>query len=138
MRKTEGMVSNGVNTPQMKTMAMRMTVAGGIASGMSLKGEDKKSPKAENRREDNNIPKIRSGMFRIGVKNIIIAVYARDKSIPKRNPASTFPKTIVEMDVGAVRSMLIVFVFLSKGSDTACIAPAPKKEAIAIRPGMAV
>jgi len=61
----------------------------------------------------------------------------KERSAPNRNPASTFPETIVERDVGAVSSMLIVFVFLSRGSETACIAPAPKKEAIAIRPGMA-
>jgi len=59
-------VSNGVNTPQMKTMAILMTVAGGIASGMSLKGADKNSPKAEKRRDDISIATISKGKFVMG------------------------------------------------------------------------
>lgn len=131
------MVSIGMNTPQMKTIAIRTTVAGGMASGMSRKGADRNSPKAENISEENKIPRKNRGRFGNGVKGSMIAVYARERTVPKKKPAKVLPSIIVKNDVGAVRSMLNVPVLLSNGRDTACIAPAPKNAAIATRLGIA-
>ena len=131
------MASIGMNTPQMKTIAIRITVAGGIASGISRKGADRNSPNAENINEENKIPRKNRGRFGNGEKGSMIAVYARERIVPKKKPAKVLPSTVVESVVGAVRSILNVPVLLSNGSDTACIAPAPKNAAIATRPGMA-
>jgi len=57
------MVSIGVNTPQMKTSAIRTTVAGGMASGISRKGADRNSPNVQNNSEEDRIPrKNRAGL----------------------------------------------------------------------------
>ncbi len=55
--------------------------------------------------------------------------------MPKKNRARVLPSIIVDNDIGAVRSILIVPVLRSNGRDTAWIAPAPKKAAIATNPG---
>lgn len=131
------MASIGMNTPQMKTMAMRTTVAGGMASGMSRKGADRNSPNAENINEEVEIPRNKGSRFGMGEKGNIIAVYASERAVPKKKPARVLPSIIVNNDVGDVRSMLKVPVLLSKGSDTAWMAPPPKNAAIATKPGIA-
>ena len=72
-----------------------------------------------------------------GEKGNIIKVYAVERTVPKKKPAKVLPSIIVDNEVGAARSMLNVPVLLSKGSDMAWIAPAPKNDAIATKPGMA-
>lgn len=113
------MVSMGMNTPQMKTIAIRTTVAGGMASGMSRKGDDRNSPNAENISEENNVPRKNRGRFGNEEKGSMIAVYARERIVPKKKPAKVLPSIMVKNDVGAVRSILNVPVLLSNGRDTA-------------------
>ena len=69
-----GMDTIGVNTPHKKTNAMRTTVAGGIASGMSRKGAESNSPNAENTKEEKRIPTKNRGRFDNGEKGIMITV----------------------------------------------------------------
>ena len=135
--KEAGNVSRGMNTPHMKTIAIRTTVAGGIASGMSRKGTDKSKPKMENINEETNIAKKNGSKLGKGEKGNIIRVNTVERNVPKKNPARVLPRTIVDNEVGAVRSILNVPVLRSNGRDTACIAPAPKKDAIATNPGIA-
>jgi len=113
------MVSIGMNTPQMKTIAIRTTVAGGMASGMSRKGEERSNPKTENIDEENNIPKKKGSRLGNGENGNMIIVYTRERNVPKKKPARVLPKIIVDSDVGAVRSILSVPVLLSNGRDTA-------------------
>ena len=135
--KEEGNVSRGMNTPQMKTIAIRTTVAGGMASGMSRKGTDRSKPKMENIKEEINVARKNGRRLGKGEKGNIISVKTIERNVPNKKPARVLPITIVDSEVGAVRSILNVPVLLSKGSDTACIAPAPKKAAIATNPGKA-
>jgi hypothetical protein len=79
--KAAGNIVIGVNTPPKNTMAMRTTVAGGMACGMSLKGAERSKPNAENIKEETKIPVINSGRFGKGPKGIIIIVYVRDRTI---------------------------------------------------------
>ena len=72
--KTVGNIVIGVNTPPKNTMAMRTTVAGGMACGMSLKGAERNNPNAENMNEETRIPIMNSGRFGNGEKGIIIEV----------------------------------------------------------------
>ena len=131
------MVSSGMNTPQMKTIAIRTTVAGGMASGMSRKGAERSSPKTENINEETNIARKKGSRLGNGEKGSMIIVYTSERNVPKKKPARVLPSIIVDNDVGAVRSILNVPVLLSKGRDTAWIAPAPKKAASATNPGRA-
>ena len=131
------MVSIGMNTPQTKTITIRTTVAGGMASGMSRKGAERSKPKTENINEENNIPKKKGSRLGNGKKGNMIIVYTRERNVPKKKPARVLPRIIVDNDVGAVRSILNVPVLLSNGRDTAWIAPAPKKADIATNPGNA-
>jgi hypothetical protein len=129
------MVFIGMNTPQMKTITIRTTVAGGMAPGMSQKGAERSNPKTENINEENNIPKKNGSRLGNGEKGNMIIVYTRERNVPKKKPAMDLPSIIVNNDVGAVRSILNVPVLLSNGRDTAWIAPAPKKADIATNPG---
>ena len=113
------MASTGINTPQMKTIAIRTTVAGGMASGMSRKGAERSSPKTENINEENNIPRKKGSRLGNGEKGSMIVVYIKERTVPKKKPARVLPSIIVDNDMGAVRSMLNVPVLLSNGSDTA-------------------
>src|SRR4030042_1483696 len=117
--KTVGNIVIGVNTPPKNTMAMRTTVAGGMACGMSLKGAERNKPNAENIKEETRIPIINSGRFGKGENGSIIAVYVKDRTIPKKKPAKALPKIIVNNDMGAVTSELNVPVLLSKGKEIA-------------------
>lgn len=121
----------------MKTMAMRTTVAGGMASGMSRKGAESINPKVENINEENSIPMKKGIRFGNGEKGNIISVYTKERNVPNKNPAKVLPNIMADNDVGAVRSILNVPVLLSSGRDTAWIAPAPKNAAIATNPGTA-
>ena len=67
-----GIVAKGTKTPEMKIMAMRTTVAGGIACGISLKGEESNSPNVEKVKEQNKMPTKNKGRFGSGEKGSII------------------------------------------------------------------
>src|SRR4030066_662821 len=123
-----GIASTGMNTPEIKTMAIRTTVAGGIACGMSRKGAERNRPNAENSKEETNTPSMNRGKLCKGEKGNIIKVYAVERTVPKKKPAKVLPSIIVDNEVGAARSMLNVPVLLSKGSDMAWVAPRPKKD----------
>jgi hypothetical protein len=117
--KAVGNIVSGVNTPPKNTMAMRTTVAGGMACGMSLNGAASNNPNAENIKEETRTPIINSGRFGKGTKGIIIIVYVKDKTIPKKNPANALPNIIVNKDIGAVTNELNVPVLLSNGKEIA-------------------
>ena len=113
------MVSIGMNTPQTKTITIRTTVAGGMASGMSRKGAERSKPKTENINEENNIPRKKGSRLGNGENSNMIIVYTRDRNVPKKKPARVLPSIIVDNDVGAVKSILNVPVLLSNGRYTA-------------------
>ena len=117
--KAVGSIVIGVNTPPKNTMAMRTTVAGGMACGISLKGAASSKPNAENIKEETRIPIINSGRLGKGPKGIIIIVYVKDRTIPKKNPAKALPNIMVNKDMGAVTSELNVPVLLSNGKEIA-------------------
>jgi len=71
--RTGGNNAIGVKTPDKNTIAIRTTVAGGIACGMSLNGADSNKPKAENMDEEMAIPIMNRGRFCRGENGIIIA-----------------------------------------------------------------
>lgn len=135
--RDSGIASRGMKTPQMKTIAIRTTVAGGMASGISRKGTDRSKPKIENIKEEINVARKKDKRLGKGEKGNIISVNTVERNVPKKKPARVLPKTIVDIEVGAVRSILNVPVLRSNGRETACIAPAPKKAAIATNPGIA-
>lgn len=71
-----------MNTPHKKTIAMRTTVAGGIASGISRKGAESNSPNAEKTKEENKIPTKNSGKCGSGENGSMITVYVKDRIAP--------------------------------------------------------
>ena len=117
--KAVGNIVIGVNTPLKNTIAMRTTVAGGIACGMSLNGEDRNKPNVENMKEEVRIPKMHSDRFGIEENGVITAVYVKERTIPKKNPAKALPNIIASSEMGAVTSELNVPVLLSKGNEIA-------------------
>lgn len=108
-----------MNTPQMKTIAIRTTVAGGMASGISRKGTDRSKPKIENIKEETNVATKKGRRLGKGEKGNIIRVNTIERNVPKKNPARVLPSIIVDIEVGAVRSILNVPVLRSKGRETA-------------------
>src|SRR4030067_428472 len=132
-----GIASTVMNTPEIKTMAIRTTVAVGTVCGMSRKGAERNRPNAENSKEETNTPSMNRGKLCKGEKGNIIKVYAVERTAPKKKPAKVLPSIIVDNEVGAARSMLNVPVLLSKGSDMAWIAPPPKKDTTPTKTGIA-
>ena len=103
----------------MNTMIKRITVAGGIACGMSLNGAERNKPNEENMKEETRIPEISSGRLGRGENGSIIIVYVKERIIPKKNPAKALPKIMVNNDIGAVTSELNVPVLRSRGREIA-------------------
>jgi hypothetical protein len=115
-----GIVATGISTPLKKTIATRRRVAGGIASGISLKGADMQMPNAENANADSATPKAkRNGLMRAAPENgITINEYANDRTMPKKKPPNILPIAMVVNEAGAASNLSKVPVALSNGSAT--------------------
>src|SRR4030067_2294021 len=120
-----GIASTVMNTPEIKTMAIRTTVAVGTVCGMSRKGAERNRPNAENSKEETNTPSMNRGKLCKGEKGSIVTVYAVERTVPKKKPAKVLPSIIVDNEGRDTRSMLNDPVLLSKGSDMPCISAAP-------------
>ena len=119
-------------------MATRMRVAGGIACGTSRNGVEMHTPKAENAKAESAIPKANKSGFAITApgSNRAITMYPIDRKIPKKNPPNALPTIMVVSEIGAASNLSKVPLARSKGNARDSIAPAPKREDIATRPGM--
>ena len=128
----------GMNTPPKKTIATRMRVAGGIASGTSRKGAEMHIPKAEKVKAESTTPKAKRNGFAIAApgSSRTITMYPADRTVPKKNPANALPTIMVVSEIGATSSLSKVPLALSKGNARDSIAPAPKSEDIATIPGI--
>ncbi len=127
-----------MNTPPRKTIATRMSVAGGMAWGTSRKGVEMQTPNAENAKAESTIPNAKRTGFAMeapGISNAII-MYPMDKTKPKKKPPNVLPTTMVVSEMGAASNLSKVPLARSSGNARDSIAPAPKREDIATRPGI--
>lgn len=96
------------------------------------------TPRAENVKAESATPKAKRNGFAIAapVSNRAISMYPIDRTMPKKNPAKALPTIIVASESGATSSLSNVPLARSNGKAKDSIAPAPKSEDIATRPGM--
>jgi len=95
-------------------------------------------PKAENVKAERMTPKAKRKGFVTAPPESIRAInkYTIDRTVPKKNPPSALPKTMVASEIGATSNLSKVPLARSKGSAIDSIAPAPKSDDIATKPGM--
>ena len=117
-------------------IAMRATVAGGMASGTEPNGVAITSPRADAAKDAATVLRAKSAGRRGTPPRVVNATaYTAANSIPKAAPAITLPRARVCGVIGAVMRRWMLPVLRSSGRETACMAPAPKSTAAAIIPG---
>lgn len=96
------------------------------------------TPKAENVKAESTTPKANKSVLAIAApgSSRAITMYPIDRKTPKKNPPNALPTTMVVSEIGAASNLSKVPFARSKGKAKDSIAPAPKSEDIATRPGM--
>lgn len=128
----------GMKTPLIKIRGNLMRVESIITfAGISVGGEDNRTPMAEKQKVARRIPTIKGkGWGIVTWRMNPIKRDITDTATPKRMEAIISPRRIPVREMGAAISLSKVFILVSQGAITGPTEVAEKKRVIPSRPGM--